>query len=558
MTSRRLRAPADDGGLLVEPAGSAVAGELAANAQRLSRWDHNFQGRRASWLRSHVRREVVTQARSFLTRHGVDGPAVDLDAVTGPECPLVVTGHQPELFHPGVWIKNFAAGAIAGTQRGIGLNLIVDHDIPKSSSILVPQLDGELVRLVRVEFDRWGGEVPFEDQAVQDEELFSTFADRVRQTAGRALAAPLLDQFWPRVLGRRGEVPTAGLRFALARRELEAARGVSNLEVPLSAVCQTDGFFWFVSHLLAELPRYRQIHNTALDEYRVAHRIRSRNHPVAALGRNDEWLEAPFWVWRAGQPRRRGLLVRQRSRVMDLRIAGEDEVLSELALAPDREACCAVERLRELAARSIRLRTRALTTTMFSRFLLSDLFIHGIGGAKYDELGDEIARRFFGIEPPRFGVVSLTLWLELPRDPGAAAELDRVERRLRDLRFSPDRVLSEPDSEETRNLIRSKRAAVSAPVGSRRERKARCLTIRRINSALRLSLRELETELFELRTRAGGRVISSRAARNRDFSFVLHRGERVDEFVVGAVRAAWPGGAPAASPSTLGPSGPSA
>src|SRR5262249_53144289 len=154
---------------------------------------------------------------------------------------------------------------------------------------------------------------------------------------------------------------------------LEATWGVSNLEVPLGAVCETDGFLWFVSHLLAQLPRYLQIHNDALDDYRLVHRIRSRNHPVAALVRQGEWLEAPFWVWRKGAPRRRGLLVRQRSGMMDLRIAGDDEVLIELPLAADREACCAVERLRDLAARSIRLRTRALTTTMFSRFLLGDL-----------------------------------------------------------------------------------------------------------------------------------------------------------------------------------------
>ena len=44
---------------------------------------------------------------------------------------------------------------------------------------------------------------------------------------------------------------------------------------------------------------------------------------------------------------------------MLLRIAGEDDPLIELPLSPDREACCAVERLRELAGRSIRLRTRA-------------------------------------------------------------------------------------------------------------------------------------------------------------------------------------------------------
>ena len=143
---------------------------------------------------------------------------------------------------------------------------------------------------------------------------------------------------------------------------------MSNLEVPLSEVCQTDGFYWFVSHLLAELPRYLQIHNDALSEYRAIHGIRSRNHPVAALARDGEWLEAPFWIWRARNPRRRPLLVRQRTNVMDLRIAGEDEVLIELPLAPQREACCAVERLRELPAQSVRLRTRALDDDAFQPF----------------------------------------------------------------------------------------------------------------------------------------------------------------------------------------------
>ena len=226
--------------------------------------------------------------------------------------------------------------------------------------------------------------------------------------------------------------------------------GYSNLEVPLSEVCQTDGFLWFASHILAQLQRYRQVYNDALREYRTAHGIRSKHHPVAALVRQGDWLEAPFWVWRAARPRRRALLVRQRHRQMDLRIDGEDEVFIELPLSPDGDACCAVERLRDLPGRSIRLRTRALTTTMFSRFLLGDLFIHGIGGAKYDELGDEIARRYLGIEPPGFLALSMTTWLGLPRDGTTPEELLALERRVRDLQFNPDRHLSEPFSEEIR------------------------------------------------------------------------------------------------------------
>ena len=218
------------------------------------------------------------------------------------------------------------------------------------------------------------------------------------------------------------------MRIALARRELESHWGVSNLEIPLSEVCQTEGFFWFASHLMAHLPRFQQIHNAALAEYRAVYGIRSKNHPVSALGVQGEWREAPFWVWRQGQPRRRPLLVRQRPRTMFLRIAGEDDPLIELPLSPDREACCAVERLHDLAARSIRLRTRALTTTMFCRYLLGDLFIHGIGGAKYDELGDSISRRFFGIEPPEFLTLSLTAWLGLPDRSATSLELASIER----------------------------------------------------------------------------------------------------------------------------------
>jgi hypothetical protein len=125
------------------------------------------------------------------------------------------------------------------------------------------------------------------------------------------------------------------LRLALARHELEASWGACNLEIPLSLVCQTEGFFWFASHLLAQLPRFQEIHNQALAEYRALYGIRSKNHPVAALGTQGNWREAPFWVWRKGQPRRRPLLIRQCPRTMLLRIAGEDDPLIELPLSPD-------------------------------------------------------------------------------------------------------------------------------------------------------------------------------------------------------------------------------
>ena len=123
----------------------------------------------------------------------------------------------------------------------------------------------------------------FEDSPVLEEEQFRTFAARVHDATGGLLSSPLLDDFWPRALA---QAPCgADARPAILARdgEIEAEWGVANLEVPMSVVCETDGFLWFVSHLLAQLPRYVQVYNAALAEYRAAHGIRSKNHPVAAL-----------------------------------------------------------------------------------------------------------------------------------------------------------------------------------------------------------------------------------------------------------------------------------
>ena len=41
-----------------------------------------------------------------------------------------------------------------------------------------------------------------------------------------------------------------------------------------------------------------------------------------------------------------------------------------------------------------------LTLTLFTRLGFADGFIHGIGGGKYDEVTDDIVRRFFRLDPP--------------------------------------------------------------------------------------------------------------------------------------------------------------
>lgn len=522
MQTHRLRSPAANGGLLADPPLPAAGVALDANLGRLRHWDHDFQGRRAGRLRAMARAQVLGLARAYHERHGLDLPEVPaaLDR-------MVVTGHQPELFHPGVWVKNFAVAGLARQNRAIGLNLIVDNDIPKGPSIRVPFRDGDRLRARAVAFDVWTGEAPYEDQAVADEAMFARFAAEVRATAGDLLPRPLIDSYWPRVLRRRDETDRMGIRFALARRELEAEWGVRNWEVPIGQVCETEAFGWFASHLLAHLPRFQATHNAALARYRAAYGIRSKNHPVPALSRDGEWLEAPFWAWRSTNPRRRPLLARQSAKTVELRIAGEDAPFAVLPLSPDRDACCAIEPLAELPARGIRLRTRALTTTLFARYLLGDLFVHGIGGAKYDELGDELARGFFGIEPPEFLTLSLTQWVGLPDDPASRDQLRGVERAIRDLDFNPDRHLAEPRPASARAGVEAKWVAIEGEVATKAQRKERLKAIRRANLDLAPHVFHQKAALVAQLGPLRDGIKRNKVARSREYAFPLHDGENL-------------------------------
>jgi hypothetical protein len=88
------------------------------------------------------------------------------------------------------------------------------------------------------------------------------------------------------------------------------------------------------------------------------------------------------------------------------------------------------------------LRPRALSLTVWARLLLADVFIHGIGGAKYDQIADQIVRRYFGVEPPGMICVSATLRLSLRRFAVGQADLATALRRQRDLHYNPQRYVS--------------------------------------------------------------------------------------------------------------------
>jgi hypothetical protein len=517
-TLARLRAPQQDRAVLAEPALGEAGTLLADNRRRLARGP-SLLGRDWARLRQDARAAADQAARAYLAGGGE--PIPDYAAPS-----LLVAGHQPELFHPGVWVKNFALHGLARRHGAAPVNLVVDNDTVKTTALHVPVVQVPLPPItayrphrLAVPFDRWAQEAPYEERTVLDEDLFATLPARARQPWGYT---SLLEPFWQEVLRQARRTPLLGERLVAARRTFERSWGCHNLELPVSALCATEPFAWFACHLLTELPAFHGLYNRVVHDYRARYGLRSRSHPVPDLAAAGDWLEAPFWAWRAGGARRGRLFVRRTGEALELR-AG-DEPWPAVPAAGDTNARGAVRAWQELEGRGFKVRSRALTNTLYARLLLADLFVHGIGGGKYDELTDALIRGFYGLEPPAFLVLSATLLLPLPRYPATPDACRRLARQARDVHWNPQRHLDEAVQADgrARHLAQDKLAWIARPTATRPQRRERFQVLRHLTGELRAPLADREQELQERLRGCEAEVDANRVLGRRDYAFCLY------------------------------------
>src|SRR5262245_9446644 len=134
MPHRRFRAPEQNGEVLAVPDFAEVPALVEENRRRLDRADVIVGGLPLSELRALARREVLEAAAEYIGEPS-RGTAVPR---LSPDAPLLIAGHQPELSHPGVWVKHFALNGLARKLGGTPLHLIVDNDTLKSPALRFP------------------------------------------------------------------------------------------------------------------------------------------------------------------------------------------------------------------------------------------------------------------------------------------------------------------------------------------------------------------------------------------------------------------------------------
>lgn len=526
---RPLAAPREDRGLLVDPIASEIGDLIRRNlAKRKEGLDAvDIQGRTLGQLASTARDQLLQAAIAYTRSYR------DVDTNDDAQRPILLAGHQPDLFHPGVWCKNFALDRIARGHNATAINLIIDSDALHRTSTRVPSGTVANPSISPIRFDSpTPANVPFEEYRIADREQFDSFADRATAAIEPLVANPMIGQFWPLVQKRADVHGLLGLSLAQARHQLEGDWGTNTLELPQSTVCQLESFHHFTAHVLTHLPRFWETYNDAVHEYRHVNKVRSTAHPVPDLAAADSLLEAPFWIWDAENRQRRHLFVGQRGD--SLLVTDREGLEFQLSATPDGDLSLAVEQLTALAARGIKIRTRALLTTMFARLVVGDLFIHGIGGAKYDSLTDLLVRRFFGVVPPEYVTLSATLHLRIERETFSADEVRRVERELRDIRFHPETLISTDAiavDAKLENLVETKRRWVQTTPTFDNVR-SRHAAISGANEGLQSHLAGRRETLMAQRDRFASGVRNERILGSREYDFTLYPREILQDFLL--------------------------
>ena len=510
---RRLRAPQANGQTLQIPTFRDIDQTFTSNlATVLKLRNVPIAATTLGKLTDQARQEIIRIATARVQQYS------DVKFESLVNKPIVMSGHQPKLFHPGVWYKNFSLSELGSRLDATPINLVVDNDICGVAAIQVPRFHDQQASLHSIPFDDVGDNLPFEARNIENMDVFKSFGSRVRAAIAPMVDRPIIVPLWNKAKDLTLPSMSMGDALARCRHALELDSGLRTLEVLLSEIASTAAFATFAWHLIEHREQFLKSYNEALLEYRRIHKIRSNSHPVPELETQDEWCEVPFWIWPTESAVRGRLFVRERS--------SGYELTNRRGLSVHLDSKSFADQFLDLSNQGVAIRPKALTNTMFCRLVLSDLFLHGIGGAKYDQLTDVIIEDFFGVAPPEYMTLTATMKLPAPVPLAYPNQVTDIKQTLRELRFHPETQLDNLD-ESSEPWVQQKHEWIKkVGSGSRLERHQ---AIESANLNLQPALEPKRVKLVERKQVLESQLRNSQILGSREFSFCLFPLELVDE-----------------------------
>ncbi|KHE93771.1 MAG: hypothetical protein K8F52_00045 [Candidatus Scalindua rubra] len=534
MKIKSFTTPKKDREIFIEPAYEDIPGLIGLNKEKFQSYDFNINSIPFSQFREQVRFETLKKAREYTekiwsvcSKLNIAGTE-NLSSTKNPYSPeknIIQTGHSPALAHPGVLIKYSLVNSIAKKGHGIGINMVVDNDASIDNCLNIPDINVPDSSVEKREYIPGLRNLAFEEIRYTDSTQLPAFKENVLKFLHNTDMAQTFENFINIAINVSKETQQFSDIFTYARYLFLARFEIHNLEVPVSTISKTDSFLNFFLHITANLKRFVDIYNTKLREYRRLKRISSKANPLPDLMEKGFVVEMPFWMWREGEQRKSLFAsVANDSRIS---IICENKIVEYFYFggrAGSAENLKNLERLKSLISKGTKIRPKAIANTMYSRMFFSDLFVHGIGGAKYDLITDEIIRGFFGVEPPSYATISATLHLPYKPLDVSDKDINSIRHVIKDMGYNPDRYASEKIVEdvEMRSMINEKKELIAKASNDSKEKRLAFDRIKELNNLMKEKISPLIKEKEKKMEDLEKKLRHNSIVTNRDYPFCVY------------------------------------
>jgi len=432
-------------------------------------------------LRQSARRSLVQTARQFTAAlPGHSETSADWLIGDPDTQPLVLTGHQPVVFHSGLAFKYQVTEQFVRGAGAIGVAVQIDTDEGDAGQFAVPAgvtepavAAGGLWHVLTQRRITWTAQTDGGTAAsllgsgqlcsVSERQRLSQQVRRWLSSAGCAGAA----ESFGRAAGWYEELPESGVSVSQANTVVRRRGGIGArlLELPLSWICGLPEVLRFLCGVLQRAKDFFGAYNEVLQRFRQQQGIRNAVNPFPDLrfvaGADGERWELPLWLVDLPRGERRVVWLWRRAGQRWLGTESGGELRGESELWPGLEG----EAVLSLRLRGLQLVPRGGLISALLRLLFADFFVHGLGGGKYEPAVDELIRSWWGEDPPGFAVASASRYLFSEQ----RAELFRLREfagRQRELQYNPDRFLgqaifSEQAEQRLRGLLGEREVLVS-------------------------------------------------------------------------------------------------
>ena len=534
MKIKSFTTPKQNKEIFIDPAHEDIPRLIDINKERFQSYNFDINNIPFSQFREQVRSDTLKKAGkytekicSLCTKLNITGTE-NLSNINDPYTPekeIIQTGHSPTLAHPGVMIKHTLVNSIAKKVNAVGINMVVDNDASNDNCLNIPDINVPDSSVEKIEYIPGLRNLAFEEIRYADSTQLPAFKENVLKSLHNPDMLKTLEDFMNVVIKLSGETLQFSDLFTFARHAFATRFGIRNLEVPVSLISETDPFLNFFLHITANVKCFVDIYNAKLREYRKLKKISSKANPLPDLMEKGFVIEMPFWMWKRDEPRKS--LFASISNDSRISIICDDQIIEHFDFGEKNRSTDNLknlERLKALISRGIKIRPKAIANTMYSRMFFSDLFIHGIGGAKYDLITDEIIREFFGVEPPSYAVISATLHLPYKPFDTSKEDIISLKHAIKDMGYNPERYASEEIMEdaEMRTMVSEKKDLIGKESHDSKEKHLAFDRIKQLNSLMKDKISPLIKEKEKKMEDLENKLIFNSFVTNRDYPFCLY------------------------------------